>query len=329
MKTDNNLLRNAALAFLLAASALPAAAGGVTGSEVEAQVENGPLRGTLTMPADGAPRAAVVIVPGSGPTDRDGNNPLGASAAYLRMLAEGLADEGVAAIRVDKRGMFGSAGTFANANAVTFADYGADALAWAEVAREKSGLSCAWLVGHSEGGLVALVAAQEAGPSLCGLVLVAAPGRPMGVVLREQLRANPANAPLLDNALVAIEALESGGRVDVAGFHPALQAMFAPAVQGFLVDAFSYDPAALIAGVALPVLIVQGEADLQVTAADAEALARALPAAGRVSLPGMNHVLKQVPDGDMAANLAAYGDPSLPLASGLVEAVAGFVLRGR
>ncbi len=306
--------------------AAPAASAEV---EVEAQVEGGPLRGSLAMLADGTARAAVVIIPGSGPTNRDGDSPLGVEAGSLRLLAGALAERGVASIRVDKRGMFASAGTFADPNAVTFDDYAGDALAWVEVAREKAGTECAFILGHSEGGLVALVAAQTAGPSLCGLVLVAAPGRPMGVVLREQLRANPANAPLLADALTAIEALEGGERVDVSSFHPALQAMFAPAVQGFLIDAFARDPAALIAGVKLPVLIVGGDADLQVGLADAEALSRARPAAGRALIPGMNHVLKKVPSGDMGANLAAYGDPSLPLAPGLAEAIAGFVLGAR
>lgn len=321
-------IRNAALALTLGAMALPAHAGEVREAQVEAQVENGPLRGTLLSPQGGA-RAAIVIVPGSGPTDRDGDSPLGVEAGYLRMLAESLAARGIASIRVDKRGMFASRGSFPDPNAVTFDDYAADALAWVEVARKGTGADCAWLAGHSEGGLVALVAAQTVGPSLCGLVLLATPGRKMGVVLAGQLRADPANAPLLDDALAAIDALEHGERVDVSGFHPALQALFAPAVQGFLVDAFSRDPAALIAAVTLPVLIVQGEADLQVGVTDAEALSQAQPAAELALLPGMNHVLKAVPDGDAAANLAAYRDPSLPLAPGLADAVAGFVLRGR
>jgi len=195
------------LALLLGAG--PAASAEV---EVEAQVEGGPLRGSLLMPADGAARAAAVVIPGSGPTNRDGDNPLGVEAGSLRLLAGALAERGVASIRVDKRGLFASAGTFADPDAVTFDDYAGDALAWVEVARERTAAECAFILGHSEGGLVALVAAQAAGPSLCGLVLVAAPGRPMGVVLREQLRANPANAPLLADALAAIEALEGGER---------------------------------------------------------------------------------------------------------------------
>jgi uncharacterized protein len=82
------------------------------------------------------------------------------------------------------------------------------------------------------------------------------PGRPLGDVLRQQLRANPANAPLLDQATAAIETLEAGTRVDVSTMNPALMPLFAPQVQGFLVNAFSYDPAKLVAAVAKPVLII-------------------------------------------------------------------------
>src|SRR5690606_19291889 len=112
MKTMR-ILPGAVLLALSLGAALPlCAAAEPVESEIEAAVGNGPLRGTLPMPADGAPRAAVVVVPGSGPTDRDGNSPLGVDASYLKMLADALAAQGVAAIRIDKRGLFGSKGTF-------------------------------------------------------------------------------------------------------------------------------------------------------------------------------------------------------------------------
>ncbi|MFX8824841.1 hypothetical protein ABTM64_20000, partial [Acinetobacter baumannii] len=91
----------------------------------------------------------------------------------------------------------------------------ADTLGWAALLRGRLGLDCVWLLGHSEGGLIALVAARQPA-GLCGLVLVATAGRPLGAVLRAQLRANPANAPMLDAAMPAIEALEAGRRVDTA-----------------------------------------------------------------------------------------------------------------
>lgn len=307
------------LTAMLLATAAPA-------TEVHAPGPEGPLAGTLLRV--GTTEAPVVLVlPGSGPTDRDGNNPMGVQANSYRLLADSLAAEGVSSLRVDKRGMGGSAGAVADGNAVTVADYVADTRAWIAVARAKTTAPCVWLLGHSEGGLIALAAAKEEG--VCGLVLVATPGRPLGEVLREQFRANPANAPILANAEGAIERLEAGERVDVGGMHPALQAIFNPAVQGFVISLFALDPARLIADAPGPVLIVQGGRDVQVPMADAERLKAAAPDAELALFPAGNHVLKDVASDDRAANLASYGDPNLPLAAGLADKIAMFVKHGQ
>lgn len=282
-----------------------------------------PLKATL-LSVSGEPRAAVVILPGSGPTDRDGNNPMGVRGSTYRLLAEGLAAQGVASLRMDKRGMFASGPAAADPNAVTVSILAADANAWAGALKQRTGLRCVWLLGHSEGGLVALIAATGDNPDVCGLVLVAAPGRPLGAVIREQLQANPANAPLLPQALNAVSELEAGRKVDTADMHPALLPLFRPAVQDFLIESFQQDPTALAAGVGKPILIVQGDTDLQVSVVDARALKAAQPSAKLVILPGVNHVLKAATL-DRAGNLATYADPSLPLAPGVVEAIAEFV----
>lgn len=180
------------------------------------------------------------------------------------------------------------------------------------------------MLGHSEGGLVVLVAAQRAA-DLCGLILVATAGRPLGAVLREQLQSNPANAPLLDQALSAIAHLEAGRRVDAPAMHPALLQLFRPAVQDFLINEFSFDPAKLIASCRQPVLIVQGRRDIQVGIGDAELLRRANSAAQLALLADTNHVLKTVTSDDRTANVATYSDPGLALAPGVVDAIAGFI----
>lgn len=314
------------LIALLAAPSLALAPVAATAPQaITATGPAGQLAGVLTPPTDDGP--VILVIPGSGPTDRDGNNPMGVTAASYRLLAEALGARGIGSVRIDKRGMFGSAATGVDPNAVTIAAYADDVAAWADAARTATGRQCVWLLGHSEGGLIALAAVQRSGP-VCGVILVAAPGRKLGDVMRQQLRANPANAPILDDALSAIDRLETGERVDVSAMHPALQGLFAPQIQGYLIDLFSHDPAALARDVKLPLLIVQGGNDTQVPEADGDALRAAQPAARYLVLPAMNHVLKDVPQGDPAANAAAYGDPSRPISPGLVDAVADFVARG-
>lgn len=287
---------------------------------------SGPLKGTMLAPSEGR-GPAVLIIPGSGPTDRDGNSPLGIKASSYRELAEGLVARGVTTVRIDKRGMFASSAAISDANAVTIPDYVADVRSWVTVIRQRTHAPCVWLLGHSEGGLVALVAAQTV-PDLCGLILVSTSGRRMGELLRDQLKSNPANAPLLDQALPAIDALEAGKRVDTAAMNPALTPLFAPQVQGFLISAFAYDPSKMLAGYAKPVLIIQGQRDIQISVKDADILKHADPLATLVLLPNVNHVLKQVTSDDVGANAATYADPSLPIAPGVVDAIGEF-LRSR
>lgn len=280
------------------------------------------LAGTLTDAGKGAP--VILIIPGSGPTDRDGNNPLGVKAAPYKMLASALAERGVSSVRIDKRGLFGSKSAVADPNKVTVADYVADTRNWVASIRRETGAKCVWLLGHSEGGLIALNAAQRPN-DICGVIAVAAVGRRMGDIMRQQLRDNPANAPILAPALATIDSLEAGKRVDSSTLPAPLQALFNDAVQPFLIDLFSQDPAGLAATLKIPLLIVQGDKDIQVTVEDAQILAKAQPKAKLAILPGVNHVLK-VPQGDdRVANLAAYANPDLPVAPSVVDAITDFV----
>jgi uncharacterized protein len=309
-------------ALIFVAATVAATPSPATQTFVQAPGPLAPLRGTMLLPAAGAPM--VLIIPGSGPTDRNGNNPMGVRASTYRLLAQGLAQRGIGTMRIDKRGMFGSRAAVADGNAVTIDDYVTDTESWIATIRKQTGVSCVWVLGHSEGGLVALAAAQKANDT-CGLVLISTAGRPLGEVLRQQLRANPANAPILDQAMAAIDSLEAGKHVDASQMNPVLLPLFGPQIQGFLISVFSYDPAKLISSVGKPVLIMQGERDIQVSVADAQRLKQAAPAAKLVLLPDTNHVLKTVTTDDRAANIATYTNPNLPLAPGVVDAVASFI----
>lgn len=294
--------------------------------EISAPGPQGELKGTF-QPVARAKAPVVLIVPGSGPTDRDGNSPLGIKAAPYRLLAEGLAQQGVASVRIDKRGMFGSAGAIPDPNDVTIGAYAGDVMNWIAVIRAKTGARCVWVLGHSEGALVALVVAQDRKSGICGLILLAGAGRPLGTVLMDQLRANPANAPLLPAAEKAVANLSAGKRVDPTELPQPLLPLFHPSVQGFLIDAFGRDPARLIATVRKPILILQGDRDIQVGVDDAKRLAAAQPSARLQILADTNHVLKTVTRNDRQANVITYTNPDLPLAAGVVGAIVTFLKR--
>ncbi|MDQ3124933.1 MAG: alpha/beta hydrolase, partial [Pseudomonadota bacterium] len=148
--------------------------------------EPAPLHGTLLTP-EGPTRAVALIIAGSGPTDRDGNSPLGVSSSSYRLLAEGLAAHGVATVRSDKRGVGASAYPGMSEAELRFTDYSDDARAWVAETTRLTGQPCVWLIGHSEGALVALTAVTGGDVAVCGLVLLSGAGRPIGAVLREQL----------------------------------------------------------------------------------------------------------------------------------------------
>lgn len=311
-------------AMLMALALSSATPAGAVASEVEAPGPNGALRGTSLDLAEPQGAPVAIIIPGSGPTDRDGNSPVGIRASSYRLLAEALAARGVATVRVDKRGMFGSAAA-GPANGATISGYAQDMQAWVAATRARTGARCVWLIGHSEGGLVALATARTSAEGICGVVLVASLGRRLSDVMREQVRALPEAQGAVEQAMAAFDRLDAGETVDVSGLPAVLQQIFAPQVQPYLIDTFRHDPAAIARDLRLPILVLHGQSDLQVTEVDARRLASANARARLVQLPGVNHVLKVAPADDRAANIATYFNPDLPLAPGVAEAVAGFL----
>lgn len=309
---------------LILAAALAGPMADPVATEVALPSEPAPLYGTLLAPA-GPTRAAAVILPGSGPTNRDGDSPqFGIVGGSYRRLAEGLAEQGIATIRIDKRAIGQSAAAGLDESRLRFDHYADDARAWAAEAAARTGRPCAWLIGHSEGALVALAAAAADNDKICGLVLLSGAGRPARAAIAEQLANVP--EPLRTRTLSALAELEAGR--PVADPPVEMAALLRPSVQPYLISWLRLDPAALIAAYDGPVLIGQGTTDLQITVTDAQALAAAQPAARLVIWDGVNHMLRVAP-ADRAGNLATYADPTLPLAPGVVEDVANFILQAR
>lgn len=291
--------------------------------EIQTTGPEGLLWGTLNT-AQNPNSITALIVPGSGPTDRDGNNPFGLNTNTYKLLAEELAAQGITTLRIDKRGMFGSEKAIANPNAVTIDDYASDIQSWISALRQQTDAKCVWLIGHSEGGLVSLVTAQRS-KDICGLVLIASAGRPLGALIREQLKSNPANAPILEDAISILGTLESGHKVDKSKINPALLSLFHPEVQGFLINELTFDPAKLIGNIKKPILILQGLRDIQVGVTDAKSLKAANLNSQLIFLKDTNHVLKTVKSNERNENIKTYSNSSLPLADDVTESISSFI----
>jgi pimeloyl-ACP methyl ester carboxylesterase len=277
------------------------------------------LAGSFVEPVDMTSGKAVLMIAGSGPTDRNGNSKLGVEAGYLNMLARHLASAGIASLRYDKRGVGGSKALVTSEAALRFSDFVGDATQWDNWLHTQRDIACVFLLGHSEGGLIATLVAGKSPPA--GLVLIASPGRSFGAVLKGQLQQAPMPAALRNEALSILAALEN--RQQTSSIDPKLDHIFRPSVQPYLISILNIDPARALSKLTTPTLLVSGGHDLQVGEADYAALMQARPDARAIHIPNMNHVLKDV-DGDRAANLAAYRNPDLPLSPELARAVTDF-----
>lgn len=171
--------------------------------------------------------------------------------------------------------------------------------------------------------MVGTLAAQEK-TDVAALVALAGAGLPVGAIIRRQLEAAGSPAHLRDAANRLLTELE-GGRA-VADAPAELASLFRPSGQPYLMSWLRLDPAAELAKLHAPILIVQGTTDLQVTRSDAERLAAARPDAELAFIEGMNHVLKTAPM-DREANFATYTDPDQSIAPELIERIAAFLQR--
>ena len=281
------------------------------------------LGGTLVVPRGATGRIpVVVIIAGSGPTDRNGNSMLGIRPNSYAQLAWGLAARGIASLRYDKRVLASTKGTV-DISRLTLEDFAADARAAAESLARDARFSRVLLLGHSEGAALALIAGR-AGPPVAGVISVSGLGRPFGVVVREQLARQFDSATLVRYDTAMAQYLRGETPKDVPA---ALAVLFVPINQTFMRSLSSFDPPAAIRAVRQPVLIVQGDHDIQVTVADAERLHSARPDAQLAVIPLANHVLKQTTDTTLPGQMRLYQDPAAPVMPEVVRAIADWILK--
>ena len=294
--------------------------------QVACERDFGKLHGTLTVPAGGA-QTALLLIAGSGPTDRDGNNRLGIRCDAYRLLAEELTAAGYAVLRYDKRAIGSSQlDDPTQLPELTLDQYIDDAAALADYLAGE-GFRRVVLAGHSEGALIASVAAQRS-PAVAGIISLCGAGYPLDEVLRLQMAGQlvPAHMELFVEVEQIIATLKRGERVDMTYHTQGLQALFSPSVQPFIISQMRYDPQQELLKVKVPVLIAAGDNDLQVPAVHAEELAAARRDAPLRIIPKMAHTLKARDETTLEGQMrTAYGDPTLPLAPGLVQAITEFL----
>ena len=291
----------------------------VTYETISIPVENGNLKVALEKPTEEKPSPVALIIAGSGPTDKDGNSVIAGKNDSLKMLAEGLANEGIATIRYDKRGVADNAGLFTKEEDVSFDLFADDAVKIIQYLQSNEAFTSVHVIGHSEGSLIGMIAAQKTGVE--SFVSLAGAGREVDELLLEQL-AGQLTPALTTETKNVITSLKKGEIVE--NVSPELQGLFRPSVQPYMISWLKYNPASIIQKLENRTLIVQGTNDLQVKVTDAEALKKAKNDAVLLYLEGMNHILKVAPT-DRARNLATYSDPTLPLHEELIPAICAFI----
>lgn len=297
--------------------------------EVAIECDWGVLSGSVVVP-DGGSDVAVLVVAGSGPTDRNGNSGAGLNTYSYKMLSDELAKAGIAVMRYDKRGV--GLSTLKDIDSyvdVVFEDFVADAARCVEYLHTV-GFKRVVVAGHSEGGAIALHLALREDIEVDSLVLLSAAGFPMDRILNAQLSAQlvPQYLGLMMTATNIIQRIKRGEEVALESIPKELLSLFHPSVQKFLHSSMNFDPAELISRVEQPVLIVSGGRDIQVTKENGEHLLLRAKRGEYICFENMTHILKDANTSDRIEQImGVYTNSNLHLTEGLSEAIVKFINR--
>ena len=281
--------------------------------------DEGELKGSLMWPMEEGKGDLVIIVPGSGPTDRNGNNPQAGENNNLLMIAEALSEAGYYSLRYDKRGIGESRDLIKKESDMDFHDSINDVLSWVNKFKGDTRFEKIILLGHSEG---ALIAAEACSISTDCDALIAVSGTALKAheLLLAQLKAQSQEA--YEMSVPIVEELVNGNMVPEVPV--SLFNLFRPSVQPYLISWFSYDPVKIFSGIKDPVLILHGDRDIQIPYEEARILHEAAPGSRLEIIEGMNHVLKDAPE-DLEGNIATYSNPDLPLSEEFMKKVIEFI----
>ncbi|MEO4055644.1 alpha/beta fold hydrolase [Solibacillus sp. CAU 1738] len=278
---------------------------------IDIPVQGGTLKAALQLSND-KPTDIAIIVAGSGPTNKDGNA-VGMTNNSYKMLAEGLAEQGIASIRYDKRGIGDNIQLVNDPTALTIDDFAKDVASIVQYVQNDGRFSEVHIIGHSEGALLASIAAQQ--QQVDSIILLAGAGRTIDEVILEQLSAQLPPS-LLEESQSIFATLKLGQTVD--SISNELQSLFAKASQPYLMSWLKYNPVTELENAKTKKYVLQGTTDLQVSVADAQKLGEVADEV--MIIEGMNHFLKKAPL-DRAENLATYTNAELALHPDILPAI--------
>lgn len=274
------------------------------------------IDGTLLLPDTEKAQPLAIIIAGSGPTDRNGNQQMMKNNS-LKFLAEGLYKKDIATFRYDKRIVKQIRTGMIEEKNIRFDDFIDDAVAVLNYFKKDKRFSNIYIIGHSQGSLIGMVAAQEGAD---GFISLAGAGQEIDDVIVEQLTKQ---APgLADNGRTAFDDLRANGVS--YNYNPALASIFRKEIQPFIFSWMQFDPKEEIALLQIPVLIINGDQDIQVHVSEAELLKAAKPDAEYKIIPKMNHILKEVEGNDLE-NSKTYNQYDLPVIPELIDTISDFI----
>jgi len=290
-----------------------------TTTNIILQTATGKIRGSLSVASKGKRFPVVLIIAGSGPTDRNGNSIAGVNSNSYKILADSLLQYGIASVRYDKRGIAESKDAGTKEEDLRFTDLVNDAADWIKLLKTEKRFKSIIVLGHSEGSLIGMVASEKAAASK--YISVAGPGIPAADIIKKQLLSQPQN--IQDLCVPRLDSLAAGKML--SNVPPVLYSLFRPSVQPYMINWFQYDPRVEIAKLKIPVLILNGTTDIQVSVDDANQLHEACKQSKLVIVEGMSHLLKAAPT-DRTKNIALYNTtPNAPIKTELVQAVLKFI----
>lgn len=277
------------------------------------------LHGSLMVPSHAKRGMVVLIISGAGATDRNGNSRFTQSNC-LYQLARSLAKKDITSLRYDKRGIGRSTYNLANESDLHFSDFIDDALSCIKYLQKRKKYKYIYVIGYSQGALVGAAACNRSNVS--GYVSISGASKTGDQIIKKQLESLP-QKQLRQEALNILEKLNKGEQS--AEVPITLRSLFRPSIQPFLISWFNYNPIEEVEKITSPILIVNGDKDLQNSINDAKHLQQANKRAEVKIIKGMNHVLKEVGD-DIKLNHSSYNDPQRPISPTMVEEITSFII---